>query len=245
MRHAAVTNETSSGRSAAAALPPAEIGLGGEALLLDHRGALFLPDYGLLAVSDLHLEKGAAYARRGVFLPPYDTIETLARLQILIAHYAPRIVVSLGDSFHDRAGAAEMIDPLRDELALMMKGRDWVWIRGNHDPDAPAGLPGETYAELQLNALTFRHQPLADGANEVSGHLHPCARIVARGRSVRRRCFAADASRLVMPAFGALTGSLNVLDRAFAELFSWDAFRAHMMGSNRVFPIAKAALRRD
>lgn len=229
-------------RNTEAAPMPAEIAIGGEALVLDHRGVLFLPDHAMLVVSDLHLEKGAAYARRGVFLPPYDTIETLARLQILLAHYAPRIVVSLGDSFHDARGAAEMADPLRDELRLMMQGRDWVWIAGNHDPDAPAGLAGETYGELRLNALTFRHQPLGGGESEIAGHLHPCAKIVARGRSVRRRCFAADASRLVMPAFGALTGSLNVLDAAYSHLFERESFHAFMMGSNRVFPIRHAAL---
>lgn len=222
---------------------PAEIALAGEALALDHRGVLVLPDHAMLVVSDLHLEKGAAFARRGVFLPPYDTIETLARLQVLLARYAPRIVVSLGDSFHDARGAAEMADPLRDELRLMMQGRDWIWIRGNHDPDAPDDLPGEAYEELQLNALTFRHQPLIGAENEIAGHLHPCARIVARGRSVRRRCFAADANRLVMPAFGALTGSLNVLDQAYARLFDREGFHAFMMGSNRVFPIARGALR--
>lgn len=224
------------------AAAPAEITLGGEALLLDHRGVLYLPEHAMLVVSDLHLEKGAAYARRGLFLPPYDTIETLARLQVLLAHYAPRIVISLGDSFHDRTGAAEMFAPLRDELKLMMQGRDWVWITGNHDPDAPDDLPGETWPEMRLNRLTLRHQPLLDGANEIAGHLHPCAKIFARGRSVRRRCFAADDNRLVMPAFGALTGSLNVLDAAYARLFEWATFRAFMMGSNRVFPIRRAAL---
>lgn len=227
-----------------AAHPPAAIEMAGETLVCDHRGVLFLPEHALLVVSDLHLEKGAAYARRGVFLPPYDTIETLARLQVLLVDYAPRVVVSLGDSFHDACGAAEMIGPLRDALRLMMEGRDWIWIAGNHDPEAPFGLPGETCGALTLNRLTFRHEPSREhGENEIAGHLHPCATIVARGRSVRRRCFASDGNRLIMPAFGALTGSLDVLDAAYRPLFDWQAFRAYMMGSARVFPMPLAALR--
>lgn len=222
------------------------IDLAGEEAVLDHRGVLFLPDHGLLAVSDLHLEKGAAFARRGQFLPPYDTAETLEKLRLLIGEYDPRIVVSLGDSFHDRAGASELPEPFRDGLREMMRGRDWIWITGNHDPDAPDNLPGESWGELQLNRLTFRHQPTAAiGEGEVSGHLHPCAKIVARGRAVRRRCFASDGARMILPAFGAFTGSLNVLAPAYAGLFAWETFRAYMMGSARVFPMPREALRRD
>lgn len=225
---------------------PAEIAIAGEAAVCDRRGALFFPDHGLLAVSDLHLEKGAAFARRGVLLPPYDTAETLEKLAAVIDDYRPRIVVSLGDSFHDRDGAREMWVPFREALTRLMRDRDWIWISGNHDPDAPADLPGECYGELKLNGLVFRHQPsAAEAEGEIAGHLHPCARIVARGRAVRKRCFAGDGRRLVMPAFGAFTGSLNVLDRAFADLFRWETFHAYMMGSAKVFPIPRAALHRD
>lgn len=217
--------------------------LQGEHAWLDRRGALYLPEHRLLAVSDLHLEKGAAFARRGVFLPPYDTGATLEKLAGLIEFYRPRAVVSLGDSFHDGEGAACMPDRFRAPLASLMAGRDWFWISGNHDPNAPENLPGETLAALHVGGLTFRHEPtpgLIEG--EVAGHLHPCAKIVARGRGVRRRCFASDGSRLIMPAFGAFTGSLNVLDRAFSGLFRREGFYAHMMGSARVFPIPRANL---
>jgi DNA ligase-associated metallophosphoesterase len=220
------------------------IAIAGERAVFDQRGVLFFPDLGLLAVSDLHLEKGSSLARRGVLLPPYDTAATLLRLQAIIANYNPRIVISLGDSFHDGEGSARLPDPCRDFLCAMMAGRDWFWVAGNHDPDAPAGLPGETVRELAIGGLVFRHEPSAiPVAGEIAGHLHPCARIVQRGRSVRRRCFASDGDRLVMPAFGSYTGSLNVLDRAYAGLFRWDAFVAYMLGSSRIFAIAGSMLR--
>ena len=133
--------------------------------------------------------------------------------------------------------------PLRDRLAALVEGRDWFWVAGNHDPSPPAGLAGACVREIAVGGLLFRHEPSrreADG--EVAGHLHPGARVVRRGRSVRRPCFASDGRRMVMPAFGAFTGALNVRDRACAALFDWSAFRAYMLGSGRVFAIAGAML---
>ncbi|MBX3572717.1 MAG: ligase-associated DNA damage response endonuclease PdeM [Mesorhizobium sp.] len=217
--------------------------IAGEEAFCDRRGALFFPDHGLLAVSDLHLEKGSAYARRGVFLPPYDTAETLTKLESVVADFDPRIVVSLGDSFHDRVGSSHMPSIFRDRLEKMMRGRDWLWVTGNHDPDAPENLSGTSVTEVVLGALTFRHEPTAGQfAGEIAGHLHPGARIVRQGKSVRRPCFASDGLRMIMPAFGALTGSLNVLDRAYTGLFDWRSFRAHVLGSERVYALNRSVL---
>lgn len=220
-----------------------EIRLAGERAVCDPRGALYFPELRLLTVSDLHLEKGAAFARRRVFLPPYDTAATLARLATVIADWRPARVISLGDSFDDVKGAGLMPEPFREQLKALMAGREWFWVSGNHDPDPPEGLPGETVRELAIGGLTFRHEPSAAPVQgEVAGHLHPGARIVRRGQSVRRACFASDGRRLVMPAFGAFTGTLNVLDRAYAGLFDWADFRAYMLGARRVYSIAGSAL---
>ena len=171
--------------------PVTEISVAGEVAWCDRRGALYFPELGLLCVSDLHLEKGSSLARRGILIPPYDTAATLIRLAMLIDHYRPKIVISLGDSFHDRDGASRLPDPVRSELAGLIGGRDWFWVAGNHDPEAPAGLPGDTVQMLAVGGLVFRHEPSAQSCEgEIAGHLHPCARIVQRGRSVRRRCFA-------------------------------------------------------
>ena len=221
-----------------------EIQIAGERAVCDQRGVLYFPELDLLAVSDLHLEKGASYARRGSFVPPYDTAATLVRLEAVIAHYDPGMVISLGDSFHDGKGSAHMPGLFRNQLTLMMSGRDWFWVAGNHDPDAPEGLPGETVREIAIGSLVFRHEPSAVAvAGEIAGHLHPCARIVQRGRSVRRRCFASDGRRLIMPAFGAYTGSLNVLDRAYTGLFSREALMAYLLGTRRIYAIAGSMLR--
>jgi DNA ligase-associated metallophosphoesterase len=222
----------------------AGIRIGEEAAIADHRGALYFAAHRLLVVSDLHLEKGSSFARRGQLIPPYDSAATLSLLAAVVADYAPAVVVSLGDSFHDSDGANRLHPSLRGHLESLMAGRSWIWISGNHDPELPANLPGDVARELVLGALTFRHEPSkTHGAGEISGHLHPCARIVQRGRSVRRRCFATDGSRMIMPAFGAYTGSLNVLDRAYAGLFRRPALMAYMIGADRVFAIAGSLLR--
>ncbi|PWK64132.1 ligase-associated DNA damage response endonuclease PdeM [Aminobacter sp. AP02] len=220
------------------------IAIAGVRAVCDQRGALHFPELDLLVVSDLHLEKGSSFARRGRLIPPYDTAATLLRLASVVEDYAPKTIVSLGDSFHDGEGAARLPDPFRDSLIGMMKGRDWFWVAGNHDPDAPDDLPGETVQELAVGGLVFRHEPSKGHAEgEVAGHLHPCARIVQRGRSVRRRCFAGDGARLVMPAFGSFTGSLNVLDRAYKGMFRDGAPTAYMIGTSRVYAIAGSLLR--
>lgn len=221
------------------------IAIAGEAALADPRGALYLPDFALLVVSDLHLEKGSAAARRGRMLPPYDTLATLDLLAAVIDTHRPRVVVSLGDSFHDGGGAQRLPAPYRDRLGALMVGRDWIWIAGNHDPDAPADLPGTVAGEIAIGRLRLRHEPQAGPQKgEVAGHLHPGATVVRRGRAVRRRCFASDGERLVMPAFGAFTGALDVLDTAFAGLFRRESLVAHMLGEERVYAVAGSRLRR-
>ena len=207
------------------------------ALIADPEGALYWPEHGLLAVADLHLEKGSSFAARGQLLPPYDTASTLARLSHLIADYRPRCVVALGDSFHDGGGPARLGDGDRDGLRSMQRGREWIWLTGNHDPEPADGVGGTYTDSLTLGPLTFRHLP-SDTPGEVSGHLHPVARISHRGRVVSRRCFAADKTRMVMPAFGAFTGGLNVRDAAFADLFGTLAFTAHLLGDGRLYSFA-------
>ena len=209
----------------------------GVSLLADPAGALYWPEQRLLAVADLHLEKASSYAARGVLLPPYDTAVALLRVASLIGHYAPRCVVALGDSFHDGGGPARLADENRDTLCTMQRGRDWIWISGNHDPEPAAGVGGAFTERLNVGALAFRHLPTGM-AGEICGHLHPVARIAHRGCAVSRRCFAADAMRMVMPAFGTFTGGLNVRDAAFADVFGTLAFTAHMLGEGRLFSFA-------
>jgi hypothetical protein len=218
-----------------------EISIAGAAVLADCAGALYWPEESLLVVADLHLEKGSSFAKRGVLLPPYDTAATLARLAKLIQRYAPCIVVALGDSFHDGEGPSRIADVDRAALAALQRGRDWIWIAGNHDPEPAVGIGGRFAHVLALGPLTFRHEPSRNAADgEIAGHLHPLARIARRGRAVSRRCFAGDERRLVMPAFGAYTGGLNVRDRAIAAVFGSLAFTAHMLGDSRLYAIAAA-----
>ena len=211
--------------------------IAGITLIADPLGALYWPEQGLLAVADLHLEKGSSFAVRGQLLPPYDTATTLARLARLIARYAPRCVAALGDSFHDGGGPARLSHDDRASLRTLQRSRDWIWITGNHDPEPAAEIGGAFQAALALGALTFRHLPTG-ATGEIAGHLHPVARIGHRGRTVSRRCFAADSARLVMPAFGAYAGGLNIRDAAFADLFGTWKFIAHMLGEDRLYTFA-------
>jgi DNA ligase-associated metallophosphoesterase len=220
--------------------------LAGETLVLDLCGGLWLPEHRTLIVSDLHLEKGSSYAARsGQFLPPYDTRETLACLHEAVVRHDPARVVALGDSFHDARGPERMEPGDRAMVAALQEGRDWVWIAGNHDAAVSEGVGGRYADALTISGLVLRHEPSPEPVTgEIAGHLHPCGKVAMRGRAVRRRCFVTDGSRLVMPAFGAYAGGLNVRDKAIEGLFP-KGFTAHLLGDGRVFAIGRAQLARD
>ncbi|MEN3975539.1 ligase-associated DNA damage response endonuclease PdeM [Emcibacter sp. SYSU 3D8] len=215
----------------------------GAALVFDRSGAAWWPEERLLAVADLHFEKGSSFAaRRGVLLPPYDTRETLQRLEAACAYYRPRTVIALGDSFHDLGAAGRLSAGDVARIRALTAGHEWYWIEGNHDPQPPEGLGGWCAASLACGPLLFRHLPQpGTQPGEVAGHLHPAARVVVRGRGLRRRCFATDGRRLILPSFGAYTGGLDVLDRAYGSLFT-ESFHAWMIGQDRVYPVASGKL---
>ena len=207
-------------------------------LLADALGALFHEGERVLLVADLHLEKGSSFARRGMMLPPYDSAATLAKLAVVVARYAPRQVIALGDSFHDREGATRLGSADRDALARLQAGRDWLWLTGNHDPAPPEGIGGETRAAWSLGPLTLRHEPAASPARgEVAGHLHPVAIVMGTSGAVRRRCFVSDGARCIMPAFGSYAGGLNFRHPAFAGLLTAGRRIAHALGSDRVYAV--------
>ncbi len=169
----------------------------------DLSGALYWEDTQLLVVSDLHLEKGSSYAMRGVLLPPYDTAATLARLTDVIARHNPRMVIALGDSFHDRQAHERLSREDSAAISALQAGRDWIWIPAITILHCRATSAAVVAEELAIGPITFRHEPTG-ALGEIAGHLHPKARVTGRGRTVERRCFAGDGERAVMPAFGAL-----------------------------------------
>lgn len=216
-----------------------------ERLMLDPAGAAFWPARRVLIVADLHLEKSTAAALRGNLLPPYDTRATLEKLNRLIRLYRPAKVIALGDTFHDRGAAERLADSDRTRLAAMAREAHFIWILGNHDP-APHDLPGDHAAEWREAGLTFRHQAAAQLASreiEVSGHFHPKASIDTKAKRVSRPCFVADASRLMLPAFGTYTGGLDVRDPAIAKLFP-RGLRVFLLGQDQLFSFALGQLGR-
>jgi hypothetical protein len=218
------------------------IAINGEMTVLRASGAMWLPDHRALIVADLHFEKGSAYARRGQLLPPYDTRETLDRLEREVAATTPAVLVFLGDSFHDGAAEDRLARDDAARLAALADGRRLVWVVGNHDADGPRALPGEIIDEMMLGGLLLRHEPQAGlQPGEASGHLHPAAKIAGRGGRVRRRCFLTDGGRVILPAFGAYAGGLNVKDVAFAGMFAGRPLAA-ALGADRVHAIGWTSL---
>ena len=221
-----------------------EVTLAGVAVVVDCDGALYWPDEGVLAIADLHLEKGSSFAARGVPLPPYDTAATLARLVLRVGRCVPRTVIAQRQLSRPRWACPHGAAADRAALVALQRGRDWIWIAGNHDPDPAIGIGGSFAPMLAIGAFIFRHQP-SGGEGEIAGHRHPVATVRGRGRNVTRRCFASDGTRLVMPAFGASADGLNVRDRAFADVFGMLGFTVYMLGEGRTYVLAAKACLAD
>ena len=197
----------------------------GEEFALTTGRALYWPRERALLVADLHLEKASFFARHGQLLPPYDSRETLERLALAIRETGARRVYTLGDNFHDSAGTERLEPHAAGMLAALTRATDWVWITGNHDAAMEARSGGMLAEELEIAGIVLRHQARAGETRpELSGHFHPRLQVTVRERHIRRPCAvvshdAAGADgkprgRMILPAFGALTGGMDAADPA-------------------------------
>ena len=206
------------------------------------RGALFWPSRQALLVADLHLEKASWFARLGQMLPPYDSIATLSDLTALAAEHGAREIWCLGDSFHDRDGCDRLPRRARELLTALTAATRWTWITGNHDPGFADHCGGEIVREAEVDGLMLRHEAdPAESRPELSGHFHPKLRVSQRGRQVSRRCFVATDRKLILPAFGSLTGGLDAGHPEIVRAVGGGAQALIPVGSRLLrFPIAAA-----
>ncbi|CAM1631062.1 ApaH type [Bartonella choladocola] len=205
----------------------------------DCSGAAYWHAEKLLVVADLHLEKSSCFARHGQLLPPYDSERTLKRLKTVVEKYQPQTIIALGDSFHDNQASLQLSETNRQLLEDIITHHEMIWIAGNHD-DEKTEFTGQWTHEIRIGSLLFRHEPLAGTQKgEIAGHLHPALRISRRGMSVRRFCFASDGNRMILPAFGAYAGGLDLTHKAFCNIFDKSALIACLLGKNAIYPIQK------
>ncbi len=172
--------------------------------------ALYWPAQNALLVADLHLEKASWYAKGGQMLPPYDSRATLERLTMIIAETGSDTIYCLGDNFHDCGGEQRLEAHAAGLLQRLTARTDWYWINGNHDAALDGCWGGKVVPEIRVEGIMLRHEAEPGyGAPEMSGHFHPKLRLRQRSRSVARRCYVASDTKLIFPAFGALTGGLD------------------------------------
>jgi DNA ligase-associated metallophosphoesterase len=182
----------------------------GETFHATREGALYWASQQALLVADLHLEKASWFARLGQFLPPYDSHATLTALAAEVERTGARRLLCLGDSFHDRFGCDRLPANARALLISLTSRLDWTWIVGNHDPGFADHCGGTIVDEVELGGIVLRHEAnAADAQQEISGHYHPKLRVNVKGRHVSRRCFVVSSTKVIMPAFGSLTGGLD------------------------------------
>ena len=185
----------------------------GETFIATVQGALYYPAQQALLVADLHLEKASWFARLGQFLPPYDSHATLTAVAADLESTGATRLFCLGDSFHDRFGCERLPSDARVLLSGLTSRLEWTWIVGNHDPGFADHCGGHIAAEVDLGGIILRHEAVrAEPRPEISGHFHPKLRLHLKGRHVSRRCFVSSSTKLIMPAFGSLTGGLDAHD---------------------------------
>jgi DNA ligase-associated metallophosphoesterase len=182
----------------------------GETFFATADGALFWPSQDALLVADLHLEKASWFARLGQFLPPYDSHATLTALAATVDQTRAKRLFCLGDSFHDRFGCERLPASARALLTELTERLDWTWIVGNHDPGFADHCGGKLADEVEIAGIVLRHEAVRDDPRpEMSGHYHPKLRLHLKGRQVSRRCFVVSPTKIILPAFGSLTGGLD------------------------------------
>lgn len=203
-------------------------------------GALQLPDLDTVAVADLHMGKSQRVARSGGgLLPPYESFDSLARLQVDLDATEPSTVICLGDSFDDDVAALDVSRLHGERLSGMQSNCRWIWVCGNHDAE-PDVASGEVVTEFGIGGLTFRHIATADGVGEVSGHYHPKMSISAKGRRISRACFLIDRDRILLPAYGTYTGGLDCRKPPLSSLMHPDSVAVMIGNSARMVPLPLA-----
>lgn len=210
--------------------------------IVDGLGALYLPEAGLLVISDLHFGKGSFLKQHGHPLPTYDTIGTVGLIEQLLKRYQPATVLCLGDSFHDvRVGERFSVVETTAIQALIEQVTNWIWVLGNHDPDIPDGFAGEQVMTWRIDDIVFTHEPLVDTGTaqyQIMGHFHPKLTHSIKRHSITGKCFLASTHELIMPSLGVYTGGLSVDEPVYQEVFTSHAQQAVLCYQQKAFLLA-------
>lgn len=223
------------------------IKLGDLRLEPDYSGALYAPDFETLIVADLHFEKASAlYEKTGSAYPPFDTRDTLLRLGDAIDRQQPKRIIFLGDTWHDEFGFARMQNTDHQLIRTIRTRAETVFISGNHDTSASGSGGPKMVQEIKLGDVVLSHEPFEDANRyQICGHLHPVAKLMQKGRTIRRRCFFVSDKQCILPAMGALSGGLNCCDPVFDRFMSYENRRVILLGRNRLFHLGMKTLLPD
>jgi DNA ligase-associated metallophosphoesterase len=217
-----------------------EIDFVGNRFVLDAGLSLYWPDKATLIVSDLHLEKASFLAQFGSAVAPYDTLDTLMRLEALIVKYQPTTLILLGDSFHDRGAWERLEETSRQRfLSICHSVETCHLVEGNHDLGLLKDARFKFTTEVEVDNIVFRHEPQTGPLPQIIGHFHPKLRTILYGQRLTGKVFAVNSSLMIMPAFGSFTGGLDLTNDVFSSLAKNDPFRAYMVHKQTVAGISR------
>ena len=194
-----------------------KIKFAGETLEILPSGTIFWPSEQILIVSDLHLEKGSSFNHKGTFLPPYDSLDTISRLEEIIKKTSPKKILLLGDTIHDKTGLLRMSDEVKENFFSLFKKITLILISGNHDEELLYNNI-ELIPFYKLKKIFFIHQLTNDKNFQICGHFHPMVDTKFKGIRIRASCFVVSKYKIILPSFGTFTGGLNIRNNAFKRI---------------------------
>lgn len=201
----------------------------GEALWLLPSRALYWPARRTLLMADMHCGKAATFRAGQLAIPDGNMEADFERLTVTLESTDARRLVILGDWIHAAVGCTERVIHAMRLWRDRHRGRDVVWIRGNHDRGRRAHLAAQLgfceCEELQEGPFRFCHDPAIPGSRvgqvAIGGHEHPTVRLWSPGMPrLTAPCFHLTPSRIVLPAFGSFTGGHRISIEAHSRVFA-------------------------
>ena len=181
---------------------------------INNDGILFWLEKKIAIVSDLHLEKGSSFASSGQFVPPFDSEETLNKLINFLKIHEVKIIILLGDTFHDRGALNRMSSKVKSIFDSLVENYEIIFVLGNHENKMKSAFI-KFYERYIVDDIHFLHEAVLEKKYQISGHFHPVASLKINSKQITEKCLIHSENHIIMPAFGEFTGGLNINNPVF------------------------------
>ncbi len=173
--------------------------------------AICWPSQKILLLADLHLGKVNHYRKAGYPVPTRANDENTSILIDLLNRCKPERMIFLGDLFHSHYNEEWEV---LGQVIRHFRNVSFELVLGNHDIMSTLQYDRHRVTvhseQLKIGNVLLTHEPLQDPPEDLynlSGHIHPGARMFGKGRqALLLPCFYFGKRQGILPAFGSFTG---------------------------------------